>query len=110
MADIEDVHRYMREELARYGAHIDGIYVCPHNAGECACRKPDIGLFLMAEKEFQIDKSRSWMVGDSETDRMAGERYGVRTLLSDNLTQATEIILATEKSEDTNTTERKIIL
>ncbi len=97
MADVADVHRYMEEELARQGAHVDGIYVCPHDVGECTCRKPDIGLFLMAEKDFCIDKSRSWMIGDSETDIQAGERYGVRTLLSNRLLEAVETILKQEK-------------
>lgn len=94
MDDVEDVHRYMIEELAKHGAHIDGIYVCPHNDGECNCRKPKIGLFLQAEKDFALDKSHSWMIGDSNTDIEAGERYGVRTLMTDNLSFAVDKILS----------------
>ena len=93
MADVEDVHRYMREALARQGARIDGVYVCPHNEGECTCRKPGIGLFLQAERDFPVDKRQSWMVGDSETDAEAGRRYGVRILQTDSLPAAVEIIL-----------------
>ncbi len=93
MEELEDVHHFMCEELGRQGAHIDGIYVCPHNEGECSCRKPDTGLFLKAEGEFPIDKGRSWMVGDSATDVEAGERYGVHTLLTDSLPQAVSVIL-----------------
>lgn len=102
MTDVEDVHAYMRETLAKSGAHVDGIYVCPHEIGECTCRKPDIGLFLMAERDYTIDKARSWMVGDSNTDVEAGERYGVRSLRTDKLAQAVEIILGMEeRKEDT---------
>lgn len=108
MAEVEDVHRFMREKLAQYGAHVDGIYVCPHNEGECTCRKPEIGLFLMAEKDFPIDKSRSWMIGDSKTDVEAGERYGVRSLLSDSLAQTAEMILVAEENATNNIRERKI--
>lgn len=94
--DVENIHGYMREELKKAGARIDGIYVCPHNEGECGCRKPDIGLFMMAEKDFAIDKSASWMVGDSETDVEAGKKYGVRTILTDNLLGAAETIISTD--------------
>lgn len=93
LAQLEDVHQFMQEELAKRGARIDGIYTCPHNEGECTCRKPEIGLFLKAEKDFSIDKNRSWMVGDSLTDVEAGERYGVRSLLTDDLRSAVETIL-----------------
>lgn len=81
MDTVDAIHRNMRAELARRGARIDGIYVCPHDVGECRCRKPDIGLFLQAEREFEIDKTASWMVGDEETDVEAGRNYGVRTIL-----------------------------
>ena len=93
MADVAAVHRRLEAELAKGGAHLDGIYICPHNEGECRCHKPDIGLFLQAERDFAIDKSLSWMVGDSPTDEQAGQRYGVRTLLTGNLPGAVEVIL-----------------
>lgn len=100
MDQVEDVHRFMLEELAKQGARIDGIYVCPHNVGECTCRKPEIGLFLKAEKDFPIDKNCSWMVGDSETDAEAGKRYGVKTILTDSLPEAVISIL--KESEEGN--------
>lgn len=100
MDQVEEVHRFMLEELAKQGARIDGIYVCPHNVGECTCRKPEIGLFLMAEKDFPIDRNRSWMVGDSETDVEAGKRYGVRTILTDSLPEAVIAILKEAEEEN----------
>lgn len=99
MAEVEDVHAYMRDELRKWNAHIDGIYICPHEVGECRCRKPDIGLFLMAERDFPIDKEKSWMVGDSGTDVEAGMRYGVRTLMSSQLPQAVETILKVDEGK-----------
>ena len=80
MDDVYDIHRHMQEALKRAGAHVDDIYVCPHEEGTCQCRKPDIGLFLQAEQDFPIDKSHSYMVGDSESDIIAGKRYGVKTI------------------------------
>ena len=81
---VDEIHRRMCAELEKCGAHIDDIYVCPHGEGECSCRKPEIGLFLMAERKFAVDKSASWMIGDSESDVEAGRRYGVRTVLVRN--------------------------
>ena len=93
MEAVDDIHRRMRGALAEAGAHIDGVYVCPHEIGQCTCRKPDIGLFLQAERDFPIDRSASWMVGDSDTDVEAGRRYGVRTILTTDLPSAVEQIL-----------------
>ena len=97
MEKLNDIHKFMCEEIEKYGAHIDDIYICPHDNGQCRCRKPDIGLFLQAEKNFKIDKSASWMVGDSETDVEAGRRYGVKTILTKDLYEAVQTILREDK-------------
>lgn len=81
LRQVDELHAKMCGELARQGAHIDAIYVCPHGEGECHCRKPEIGLFLQAEEAFEVDKAQSWMIGDSASDIRAGEHYGVRTIL-----------------------------
>ena len=81
-SDLDAIHRKMRKILADSGTMIDGIYVCPHEAGTCNCRKPEIGLFIMAENDLgKEDKLSSWMVGDGESDIEAGRRYGVSTIL-----------------------------
>lgn len=92
METVNEINRRMCQELEREGAHIDGIYICPHEIGQCTCRKPDIGLFLKAEHDFGVDKGRSYLVGDSETDVEAGRRYGIRTILTSNLRDAVRII------------------
>lgn len=94
LEDVNAIHRRMLRELERQGARIDGVYVCSHNEGECSCRKPKIGLFLQAEAEFCIDKSASWMVGDSWSDEEAGRRYGVNVIRTDNLLSAAEQIIS----------------
>lgn len=83
--NLQAIHSAMEEELCKHGAHIDGIYVCPHEKGTCHCRKPDIGLFLQAEQDFPVDKSKSWMIGDSQSDIEAGRNYGIRTISVVNL-------------------------
>jgi histidinol-phosphate phosphatase family protein len=78
---IETIHEEMQKALMRHGATVDGIYVCPHEVGTCACRKPEIGLFLQAETDAPVDKEHSYMVGDSQGDITAGKRYGIKTVL-----------------------------
>lgn len=87
--DVKRLHDHMNARLAEFGAHVDAFFYCPHHPEhgvgkykvECDCRKPKIGMFLQAEKLFDIDKSQSWMIGDNIGDIEAGKNYGVRTIL-----------------------------
>lgn len=81
VSEIEVIHQHMCEELARDGARIDGIYVCPHDRYECDCRKPLPGLFYQAKAEWLIDKKQSYCIGDSKTDIQAGHNYGIQAIL-----------------------------
>lgn len=79
--EVEAIHRRMREQLAKMGARVDGVYYCPHDREPaCSCRKPEPGLLLAAARDFAIDLQASWVVGDSETDVEAGRRAGCRTV------------------------------
>ena len=81
-AELEDLHGRMLFELSREGARIDGVYYCPHDEGECACRKPRTGLFLRAQADFpDIEFERAAVIGDSLHDVEAGARLGCRTIL-----------------------------
>ena len=93
MAAVDEIHKAMRRELDKAGAHIEKVYVCPHESGTCNCRKPDIGLFLQAEQDFEIDKQHSWLVGDSDSDVEAGRIYGIKTIKTTSIISAAEIIL-----------------
>lgn len=84
------IHAKMETELGKEGAFIDGLYFCPHHTDkgfpgerpeykcDCNCRKPKAGLFLQAAKDFNIDLSQSFMIGDSENDVRAGENAGCK--------------------------------
>ena len=71
------------EIIESRGGRIDGAYICPHAPQEnCNCRKPKPGMLLKAAKEFDIDLSRSVMIGDALTDLKAGIEAGVsKTIL-----------------------------
>jgi len=63
-------------------ARLDAIYYCPHDLGQCGCRKPQIGMFLEAQRDFpDIDFLASALVGDSLKDMEAGARLGCRNYL-----------------------------
>jgi len=88
--ELQTIHDKMETELGKVGAFVDAIYVCPHHTdkgfeGErpeykcsCECRKPKPGLLLQAAKDFNIDLSESYMIGDSHRDVEAGENAEVK--------------------------------
>ena len=90
---LQQIHNKMETMLGKEGAYLDGVYYCPHHpdkgfAGEveelkivCECRKPNAGLLLQSAKDFNIDLSQSWMIGDSENDVLAGRNAGCKTAL-----------------------------
>lgn len=93
--ELENIHQKMETLLGFEGAYIDGLYYCPHHphkgyVGEvpelkinCECRKPKPGMLLQAAKDFNIDLSESYMVGDGENDILAGKAAGCKTVLLD---------------------------
>jgi D-glycero-D-manno-heptose 1,7-bisphosphate phosphatase len=74
------------QELAnKHGFAFDGFYYCLHDeAAACNCRKPLPGLILKASSFLDIDRNRSWMIGDILNDVEAGYRAGCKTMLIDN--------------------------
>ncbi len=77
---VEDIHAFLEERLP-----LDKIMVCYHdNHDLCNCRKPKPGHLLEAAAEFDIDLSKSFMVGDRWSDIEAGKRAGCKTIFIDN--------------------------
>ncbi|WP_051442715.1 HAD-IIIA family hydrolase [Mesorhizobium sp. WSM3626] len=91
--DLRMIHNKMETELGRSGAFVDAIYFCPHHpdrgfVGEvealkirCECRKPSTGMVDKAVEAFNIDRSQSWIIGDSSTDVALAKRSGIRSIL-----------------------------
>ncbi len=78
---LDLIHGNIRTDLARHGARLDAIYYCPHDHGECHCRKPDTGLFEQAMNDFlHINAGNSVVIGDSLSDVQAGQRLGMKTI------------------------------
>jgi len=90
---LDEIHRKLETLLGHEGAYVDDLFFCPHHPdagypGErpeykipCECRKPQPGMLLAAAKKYNIDLSKSWMVGDSGRDVQAGQNASCRTAL-----------------------------
>lgn len=103
----------VREEMAgrlnKQGAVIDAQYYCFHHPfasiakykKRCDCRKPEPGLLLQAAKEHDIDLGKSWMIGDSVYDVLAGNAAGCRTILLAFLYESEYLRILEEKLNGT---------
>jgi D-glycero-D-manno-heptose 1,7-bisphosphate phosphatase len=79
---VHRVHDKLVAELKAGGAHLDGIYFCPHKTeDECVCRKPNPGLLQRAAVEHALDLSQSWTVGDRNGDLEMAYASGGRAIL-----------------------------
>ena len=78
-SQLTHIHDHMIEELKKKGAKIDDVAYCPHKPKSgCACRKPKSKLIEDLSEKYTVDLSRSYMVGDTDTDIIAGKRVGTK--------------------------------
>ncbi len=89
---LRKIHRKLETELGKEGGYLDAIYLCPHHPDsgfegevkelkiDCDCRKPKTGMIDAACERFHIDRSRSFMIGDADTDILCGKNAGVTTV------------------------------
>lgn len=93
VSQLQEIHDKLETLLGQEGAYVDAIYYCPHHPhkgyeGEvpelkfdCECRKPKAGMLLQAAKDFNIDLSASYMVGDGQGDVQCGMNAGCTSVL-----------------------------
>ena len=106
---LNEIHNKMETLLGNKGAFVDAIYYCPHHPhkgyeGEvpelkidCECRKPKPGLIFRAAEDFNIDLSKSWMIGDEEIDVLTAENAGcnyIKIDKNDSLLKAVNSIIS----------------
>ncbi len=88
-ARLREIHSELLGRLKREGATIDAVYYCPHHPSvgpveyrkDCECRKPKPGMFLQAAKDWNVDLSQSFGIGDSLRDGEAALRAGAKPIL-----------------------------
>jgi D-glycero-D-manno-heptose 1,7-bisphosphate phosphatase len=86
---LDEVHDKMKEQLAAEGAHIDGLYICPHHPEAkqnkyrkvCNCRKPKTGLLEQAAADLNLNLTSSFMVGDRWSDLQCAAAAGATPIL-----------------------------
>jgi len=81
---LAEIHEKMRLELASRGAQIHDVFVCPHAADQCECRKPKPGMVLEAQRKWDIDLSQSIFIGDSDSDAELAARCSMRFIRVDD--------------------------
>ena len=86
---FDKIKEKMHNELLKDKSKIDYEYYCLHHPDAeiekyhvlCDCRKPEPGMIFQAEKDNNIDLSKSWMIGDGINDIQAGNCAGCKTIL-----------------------------
>jgi histidinol-phosphate phosphatase family protein len=77
--DLAAIHQRMKQEVAAAGGRIDAVYHCPHGWNDgCRCRKPRPGMLFQAQRDFDLDLSRIYFIGDDERDGQAAAAAGCR--------------------------------
>ena len=80
--DVYRLHSHFLTLVSREGIMIDKIYFCPHNEAEgCDCRKPNPGMIDRAVSELNIDRERSFVVGDMTTDILFAKNGRCKSVL-----------------------------
>ena len=107
LENLHAIHDKINQDCLNLGIKIDGFYYAPYSVeSNHEMRKPNPGMLLTGAKEHQVDLTRSFMIGDRETDVEAGLSAGTKTILlspkvtvskadfvCEDLVQATQFIL-----------------
>jgi len=93
--ELHNIHNKLKTLLGEKGAFVDDIFYCPHHPDkgfegevpelkfDCDCRKPKTGMIDEAVDKYNIDLSKSYMVGDSTMDLELARNAGVKSVLVD---------------------------
>ena len=87
-ADLNIFNNNMNEILKKNGVEITEFYCCPHHPDGigkykkvCECRKPNNKMIEDAIKKYNIDREKSYMIGDKISDIGAGLKSNLKTVL-----------------------------
>lgn len=87
-ADLNIFNNNMNEILKKNGVEITEFYCCPHHPDGigkykkvCECRKPNNKMIEDAIEKYNIDRAKSYMIGDKISDIGAGLKSNLKTVL-----------------------------
>ena len=109
LQDYERLNAWMMGELKKHRINITAAYFCPHHPEatiiqyrvRCSCRKPNLGLFEQAVRDYDLDLNQCFAVGDELRDCSICESTGCHGfLIADN--EKPEIIQQAKAGEIRN--------
>jgi histidinol-phosphate phosphatase family protein len=92
LAELDAMNAALVRELAKSGARLDGVFVCPHHPetqhdggekslrGPCSCRKPSVGLVTRALESLDVPAWRAVVVGDGTIDMQLASNAGLASI------------------------------
>lgn len=113
--EVGKVNKFITDTLQEQGIQISEVFCCPHNTEDnCLCKKPKTYFIEKASQLYNIDLSKSFIIGDHPSDVECGKNAGITpiflltghgnkhrdelediTLIFDNLSLAAAYILGT---------------
>ena len=82
--DVDKLHHYINFELKKNGTKIDDFFYSPYHpdfnnkfVGLSHLRKPNTGMLEIAYEKWKFDRSKSFMIGDQNTDIECANRFGI---------------------------------
>lgn len=79
--DLNEIHRTLSEKISSLGGTLVEFFFCPHDRNEgCTCRKPEPGMIDLANQIQPVDWEKSWLIGDSDTDLLAGKARHLKVI------------------------------
>ena len=93
---LNAIHARLDNLLGEQGAYLDNLLFCPHHPDkgfegerieyktDCNCRKPKPGLLIKAAEIYNIDLSKSYIIGDTWRDVEAGKAAGCQSIQLDD--------------------------
>jgi D-glycero-D-manno-heptose 1,7-bisphosphate phosphatase len=94
-ATLGKMHSKLAETYKKQSVIFTEMYYCRHNPlynGNCLCRKPGSIMLEKAIARFNIDKTKSYFIGDRERDVIAGQAAGVTGILIDSDQPISEVM------------------
>ena len=84
--DLKKLHTWMLNKFKNKGCKIDQIYFSPYYKyskikkyrTDIKMRKPNIGMILKAQKDFNVDIKKSFLIGDSKRDKLTAIKSGMK--------------------------------
>ena len=86
--DVIRLHKFINSELEKRGTRINEFFYSPFHpefsdkfVELSHLRKPDIGMLEIAFQKWNFDISKSFMIGDQDTDIICANKFGIKGLL-----------------------------